>query len=132
MNVRYNSKDLKNSNSFIPSYVTPATTQPSPMFKALELSHSINMFDIIELQHELTRNRIEATKNSNEENYFTFKARTARRDNDIDMLLKRGSSPCQPSPLSCTYIFLISIAFYFWLKRANLKRFVFGLERKLE
>jgi hypothetical protein len=61
------------------------------------------MFDILELQHELT----EIQRERNEENqiddsYSQIKARIAKQENrnrDIDMLLKRGSTPCQVSQI---------------------------------
>ena len=52
------------------------------------------MLDIIELQHQLNQNKEEAKGNEN-----IFISRTARRNNDIDMLLKRGSTPCQVSEI---------------------------------
>jgi hypothetical protein len=58
------------------------------------------MWDTIELQHELT----EIERERNEENqidssYSQIKARTASRNRDIDILLKRGSTPCQVSQI---------------------------------
>jgi DNA-binding CsgD family transcriptional regulator len=59
------------------------------------------MFDIIELQHELTQNRLEAeaTNSSNtkeeENNYSQVRARIASRNKDINILWKEGSSSDQ-------------------------------------
>jgi hypothetical protein len=54
------------------------------------------MLDIIELQH-----RLEATNSSNEEtnNYSRVRARIANRNKDIDMLLKRGTTPLHVSEI---------------------------------
>jgi hypothetical protein len=59
------------------------------------------MSHIVELQHKLTQNRLEANStDAAEENiYSQIRARTARRNIDIDMLLKRGSTPCQVSQI---------------------------------
>jgi hypothetical protein len=66
------------------------------------------MFDIIELQHELNQIRLEKeatnsgnTKAEEESNYSQVRARTARtrRNNDIDMLLKRGTTPLHVSEI---------------------------------
>jgi hypothetical protein len=60
---------------------------------------SINMF-ATELQHELTQARLEATNNGNEErSYSRVVARTARRNSDIDMLLKRDTTPLHVSQI---------------------------------
>jgi hypothetical protein len=49
------------------------------------------MFDIIELQHELTQNRLEANGTAKEEenNYSQVRARIASRNKDINILWKR-------------------------------------------
>jgi hypothetical protein len=55
-----------------------------------------------ELQHELTQARLEATNNGNtkeERNYSRVVARTARRNSDIDMLLKRDTTPLHVSQI---------------------------------
>jgi hypothetical protein len=60
------------------------------------------MFDIIELQHELTQNRLEATNSGNteeESNYSLVRARTAKLNIDIDMLLKRGTTSLHVSQI---------------------------------
>ena len=55
------------------------------------------MFDIIELQHKLTAaNEEKATKESN---YSRVVARTARLNNNIDMLLKRDTTPLHVSQI---------------------------------
>jgi DNA-binding CsgD family transcriptional regulator len=55
------------------------------------------MFDIIELQHELTQNRLEANGTAKEEenNYSQVRARIASRNKDINILWKEGSSSDQ-------------------------------------
>jgi DNA-binding CsgD family transcriptional regulator len=54
------------------------------------------MFDIIELQHELTQNRLEANSTAKEENnYSQVRARIASRNKDINFLWKEGSSSDQ-------------------------------------
>jgi hypothetical protein len=59
-------------------------------------------YDIIELQHELSeiqRERNEGNQNQMDNSYSQIKARIASRNKDIDMLLKRGSTPCQVSQI---------------------------------
>jgi DNA-binding CsgD family transcriptional regulator len=61
------------------------------------------MTHIVELEHKLTQNRMEAnsTANANEEesNYSKVRARIASRNKDIDILWKQGSSPYQVSEI---------------------------------
>jgi DNA-binding CsgD family transcriptional regulator len=59
------------------------------------------MFDIIELQHELTQNRLEANNTAKEEesNYSQVRARIASRNKDINILWKEGSSSDQISQI---------------------------------
>jgi hypothetical protein len=60
-------------------------------------------YDIIELQHELSEIQRERNEEQNrsqiDDSYSQTKARTASRNRDIDMLLKRGSTPCQVSQI---------------------------------
>jgi DNA-binding CsgD family transcriptional regulator len=60
------------------------------------------MSHIVELEHKLTQNRIEANGTANEEesNYSRVRARIASRNKDIDTLWKEGcSSPYQISEI---------------------------------
>ena len=61
------------------------------------------MSHIVELEHKLSQNRMEAnsTGNANEEesNYYKVRARIASRNKDIDTLWKQGSSPYQISEI---------------------------------
>ena len=53
------------------------------------------MSHIVELQHRLSQNRMEANTTANEEesNHSKVRARIASRNKDIDTLWKEGSSP---------------------------------------
>lgn len=53
------------------------------------------MTHIVELEHELAKNRTDANGTANEEesNYSRVRARIASRNKDIDTLWKQGSSP---------------------------------------